>query len=281
MGNQTSSERTANISIIISIYNHIDWLEMIFVMLERQTFKQFEVVLADDGLNEESVAKIKKLIARSSFPVKHIWQEDDGWRKEIALNKAVVAASAPYLIFIDGDCIPDKHFVADHYALRQKGYVAACRRIQISQEMSDNLTPEKVAKNILAHSFFKLLFGHQRHVVRIPKGWFRKIFVKTKKHYLLGCNFGMYKEDLLKVSGFDERYLSPALGEDTDLEARLERVGVHILRHNFICRVCHRFHRSAGCDCDSRNSELLRWNEDHNIGYTPFGINKKSKENEE
>lgn len=275
--NAKKQQTSISISIIISVYNHIDWLQMIFTMLEKQTFKQFEVILADDGSNEESVAVIKKLIAESSFPVKHIWQKDNGWRKEIVLNKAIVEASSPYLIFLDGDCIPDKHFVSDHYTLQQHGYVVACRSVQIPKEMSDTLTPQLIEEDILSHSFFKLLFSKERHaenVVRIPQCWFRTKFIHPKKGLLLGCNFGIYKEDLLKANGFDERFLSPAIGEDTDLEARLERVGIHTLRYKFICRVYHRYHRSAGFDCDDNNSKLLQWNKDHNIGFTPFGIVK-------
>ncbi|MEE1258562.1 MAG: galactosyltransferase-related protein [Paludibacteraceae bacterium] len=75
-----------------------------------------------------------------------------------------------------------------------------------------------------------MLFCKERHsenVLRIPLR-IRNILgiCKTQKGGLLGCNFGIYKSDLLKVNGFDERFLAPATGEDTDLEARLARIGI-------------------------------------------------------
>ena len=63
------------VSIIIPFYNGIDWLEMIFVALGKQTFKDFEVIVADDGSREDVVARLEELMARQPFPVTHLWQE--------------------------------------------------------------------------------------------------------------------------------------------------------------------------------------------------------------
>ncbi|MBP5704030.1 MAG: glycosyltransferase, partial [Paludibacteraceae bacterium] len=69
-----------DISIIIAVYNNTKWLKMIFNMLQRQTYKAFEVVIADDGSSEESVQTIKQMIKEVSFPVQHVWHEDNGWQ---------------------------------------------------------------------------------------------------------------------------------------------------------------------------------------------------------
>ena len=44
-----------SVSIIIAVYNNYKWLEMIFVALEKQTFTNFEVIIADDGSNNETI----------------------------------------------------------------------------------------------------------------------------------------------------------------------------------------------------------------------------------
>ncbi|MBO4736115.1 MAG: glycosyltransferase, partial [Paludibacteraceae bacterium] len=62
-----------DISIIIAVYNNTKWLKMIFNMLQQQTYKAFEVVIADDGSSEESVQTIKQMIKEVSFPVQHVW----------------------------------------------------------------------------------------------------------------------------------------------------------------------------------------------------------------
>ena len=84
----------------------------------------------------------------------------------------------------------------------------------------------------------------------------------------------MYKSDLLKVNGFDERFLAPATGEDTDLEARLARIGIPVYRHSFICRVYHRKHKRVERN-PNPNIPIFEENNRLQIGYTPYGINKK------
>jgi len=266
-----------DISIIIAVYNNTQWLKMIYNMLQQQTYKNFEVVIADDGSSAENVQIIDQMSKEVSFPVQHVWHEDNGWQKDIILNKAVVASKSDYLVFLDGDCIPEKNFVKDHYDLRQQGVVIGGRRVQLPQEMSDKLTPELVADGYLEKKFFSLLFSKERHsenVLRIPLGIRRALGIfKPKKGGLLGCNFGMYKSDLLKVNGFDERYLAPATGEDTDLEARLARVGIPVYRYTFICRVYHKKHKRVEVE-PNPNVPIYEENNRLQIGYTPYGIDK-------
>ena len=119
------------VSIIIPFYNGIDWLEMIFVAFGKQTFKDFEVIVADDGSREDVVARLEELMARQPFPVTHLWQEDCGFRKNRMLNKAVVQSRAEYLIFLDGDCIPHRKFVEEHCKARREGFVVAGRRVDL------------------------------------------------------------------------------------------------------------------------------------------------------
>ena len=133
------------VSIIIPFYNGIDWLEMIFVALGKQTFKDFEVIVADDGSREDVVARLEELMARQPFPVTHLWQEDCGFRKNRMLNKAVVQSRAEYLIFLDGDCIPHRKFVEEHCKARREGFVVAGRRVDLPAALSEGMSVGKVA----------------------------------------------------------------------------------------------------------------------------------------
>ena len=93
-------------SIIAAFYNRIDYLKLVLAGLERQTEKDFELIIADDGSRKDIVEEIKVIQTIHSFPIKHIWQEDKGFRKNRILNKAIIASESDYLIFIDADCIP-------------------------------------------------------------------------------------------------------------------------------------------------------------------------------
>ncbi|MBS0001406.1 MAG: glycosyltransferase, partial [Cyclobacteriaceae bacterium] len=119
-------------SIIIAFYNKIRYLELVLAGFERQTEKDFELIIADDGSGKEVVAGIKKLIQLSDMKISHIWHEDKGWRKNIIMNQAVRQAASGDLICIDGECIPHRNFIRENIRNRQSGIILSGRRINLS-----------------------------------------------------------------------------------------------------------------------------------------------------
>ncbi len=60
------------------------------------------------------------------------------------LNNAVRASRADHIVFIDGDCIPARHFLLDHWNEREEGKVLLGRRVEMSERWSRALTVEKI-----------------------------------------------------------------------------------------------------------------------------------------
>jgi len=137
------------ISLIISFYNKIEILKLIFAALEIQTYRDFEVIIADDGSKPEVVEKIRRIKSNYFFPIKHVWHEDNGWQKDIILNRAIVVSEGEYLIFIDGDCIPEKHFIQEHVENRAENQIVSGRRIMLTDKISKKLTVQKVQNGYL------------------------------------------------------------------------------------------------------------------------------------
>ncbi|MDE6682475.1 MAG: glycosyltransferase, partial [Muribaculaceae bacterium] len=95
------SHNPPSASVIIAVYNHFEWLQLILDALRMQTEKNFEVIIADDGSNKDTVEKINRYMANHpDLRMRHSWQEDEGWRKNKSLNKAVRLAESDYLIFV-------------------------------------------------------------------------------------------------------------------------------------------------------------------------------------
>ncbi len=236
-------------SLIISFYKKIDYLRLVLAGLKIQSEKSFEIIIADDGSPEEMFEEIQNLLNEMPMPAAHIWQEDKGFRKNKALNKAIQVTSSDYLIFIDGDCVPHSHFVEEHLRYAQKGTALTGRRVNLSEKFTNKLTQEMIENNFLeTHTgalIFDGLFGKS---LDVEKGFYfksktlRSIFNK-KKRGILGCNFSLFKEDLLNINGFDERYEAPSLGEDSDVQVRLEFNGVKIKSLNNIAVEYHLYHR--------------------------------------
>ena len=101
-------------SVIAAFYNNIQYLKLVLAGFERQTEKDFELIIADDGSNEEVVKEIESIASNYSFRIKHIWHPDKGFRKNKILNQAILTSESDYLIFIDSDCVPHSKFVEEH-----------------------------------------------------------------------------------------------------------------------------------------------------------------------
>ena len=102
------------ITVIASTYNAEEWLEKVLLGYRCQTWREFELIVADDGSRESTRVLVERYAADYPVPLRHIWHADDGYRRQQILNVAILAARHDYLLFTDGDCIPRHDFVQVH-----------------------------------------------------------------------------------------------------------------------------------------------------------------------
>lgn len=270
---------TPKLTLVISFYNKIDQLLLILAALEEQSMGEFEVIIADDGSKPEVVEALKSHIKQSQLIIQHLWQEDIGFRKVIILNEALRQSRTDYIVFIDGDCVPHHHFMKEHYENREPRVMLAGRRVDLSPKLSQKITQENIKNGYLVKDiYWDLLidgtFGKTEHLMKayfIPKGWFRN-FLNRKDTGLLGCNFSVHKQDLIDINGFDERYLDPAVGEDTDIEFRLRWNGVKLKTIKNMAIQYHLHHKKL----ERLSANLAIFDEvlKHQTIFTPFGLKK-------
>jgi glycosyltransferase involved in cell wall biosynthesis len=265
-----------HVSVIISVYNRFDYLQLVFAGLERQSLWDFEVVIADDGSDDKFLSQLKNTTSYLSFPVIHVRQEDKGFRKNKILNKAIIAANSEYLIFIDGDCVPHLEFLKEHSRYRKKNICLTGRRVNLSEKITGELTPDLIKTGYLEKKMPKLLldglFGKSSYVEKgfyVKNTTLRKLLNK-KVRGLLGCNFSCFKEDILRINGFDERYEAPSIGEDSDIQYRLELAGTKIRSLNNIAVQYHLHHKLQ--HRPPGNLDLFNKIKESGLAFTPFGI---------
>lgn len=251
------------VTVIISVYKKLDWLKLILVALELQTFKDFEVVVADDGSGSDFEKGLEEYKNQSPLRIKHVWHEDKGFRKTRILNKAVKEASADYLLFIDGDCVPGPHFVADHWHNRAPDTSLAGRRVYLSEKLTAKLKPENIRGGFMTSlAFYREVWldslrkksKHAEESIRLPTSLYRLLPRKTRG--ILGCNFSLHKQDLLEVNGFDMRYEAPGHGEDTEIELRLKWAGKKVKLLKFQAIQYHLYHRKL--ERESNNPAIFK-----------------------
>jgi glycosyltransferase involved in cell wall biosynthesis len=268
----------AKATVFAAFYNKIDYLRLVLAGFERQSEKDFEFIVADDGSHQEIVTELESLSKEIPFPMIHIWQKDSGFRKNRILNKAIAASNSDYMIFIDADCVPHSHFVEGHISYSEKGSCLTGRRVNLSHKYTQILKPHNVREGVLEKNYFALikdgLFGESFYVekgIYFQNRFLKKIFNK-KERGLLGCNFSLYKEDIMNINGFDERYEAPSIGEDSDVEFRLRLNGIKIVSLNHIAVQYHLYHQLL--ERPQENLSLFNNIKEEKLSFTPFGIKK-------
>lgn len=223
-------------SLIISIYKNTRALEAVLNSLKRQTEQDIEVILSEDGNDEKMAA----FIASYDFPwpMQHLTQADEGWRKERALNRAVVAAKNDWLIFVDGDCVLHPRFIEYHVRYQQRGVMLAGKRVKLNPELSERcMKGEKLC-------LFPYLFA-RRGCRYVEEAFFCQCAerLRRKVKHLVGSNMSMSRADLMAINGFDEHYVLPATGEDYDIEWRMIANGCQIVSLRNLAVQYHLHHK--------------------------------------
>lgn len=249
-------------TVIISVYRDAAALRVILEALAHQTCPGFEVLVSEDGEDPAIAAVVQEACHRFSQLV-HLTQPDIGFRKNRALNRAILAAHGGCMIFIDGDCVPHPRFVESHLAYSKPGVVCSGRRIELGEKYSARMRAQPAIINELASPIRYLLLAGQLRRDRIKNYelGFRSTLLQCllggRSTGLVGCNFSCQREDLFKINGFDEAYAAPGIGEDTDIEWRLRRIGVQVRNIKYVALQYH-LHHPRGYQVPERNYHLLQ-----------------------
>ena len=267
------------ITVIISTYNAEEWLEKVLVGYSVQTYKDFNIIIADDGSRASTKELIDSYAKNFPVPIKHLWHEDLGYRRQEILNIAIVDAHHEYILMTDGDCIPRKDFVELHAQLAEKCKFLSVGYCKLTMKMSKFITNEDIIigncfnvkwlKAIDSLGFSNTLkLGAIRLVSR-----FLDVISPTNPSFN-NCNSSGFKSDMIAINGYDERMKYG--GPDREFGERLENYGVKgkQIRHKAI--VLHLDHARGYKTPESLAANLSIRKEVRmkNIKITPFGIQK-------
>ena len=251
--NTTPASTTLGASLVITTYNSPDRLALVLDSVRDLSPLPVEVIIADDGSTDDTRELIESYAKSFPCPLRHIWQEDKGFRASAVRNKGIAAATQDYIIIIDGDMILDSHFIADHLRFAKRGVVLQGSRTALKAQISQEIVAAK-AQAPHDRVAYRLAFAHKkiksyrigfiaylanlrsstaRHLYQAP---YPKITVRT-------CNMSFYKSDWAAVGGFDEGYTGWGR-EDSDFVARLLLQGSKLKRVTFSAVAYHIHHDS-------------------------------------
>jgi len=236
---------TSLISIVVSTYERPDALGAVLRGLSRQSDRDFEAIVADDGSGASTAAVVDAWKGQLGAPLVHVRHEHAGFRAAEIRNRAIAASRGAYCVFLDGDCIPRADFVAQHRRLAEPGWFVAGNRVLLSEP----LTQAVLAQNLEPETWgFGALLRHRRDGVNriapalhLPLGPLRKA-APRRWEGARTCNLAVARRDLERVDGFDASFNGWGL-EDSDLAIRLIHAGVRRKDGRFATGVLHLWHR--------------------------------------
>ena len=281
------------IGVIISTYNNPAWLEKTLWGYLNQTRPADEILIADDGSTDETRKLIESFTEKSAasnqeksaasnhgtLPIKHIWQEDRGFQKSQILNKALVAATAEYLIFTDQDCVPRKDFIATHERYAEKNYILSGGYFRLPMDISKQLTRSDVESgNAFSYKWLKAqgLKWNFKCTKLIQCPAFSKFmnFITPAKATWNGCNASGWRADMLAINGYNEEMHYG--GQDREFGERLFNMGLKSKQIRYSAILLHLDHKRPYKTPETlqHNREIRNNTKLNHIIQTPNGINK-------
>ncbi|MCG6859398.1 MAG: glycosyltransferase family 2 protein [Salaquimonas sp.] len=229
------------ISVIVSTYNSPEWLEKVLTGYACQSDKDFEIVVADDGSGPDTKKLIEDFGGTVPYPLRHVWHEDEGFRKWRIVNKAMEAAQGEYLILTDGDCIPRTELVATHRKRAGKGRFLSGGYCKLPMEASKAITPDDIRSG---RAFQLGWLSRQGYGASLK--WLKVAArpwhidgllnaVTPAKKTFNGNNSSCWRADALRIGGFDERIRYG--GGDREFGYRLVNAGITpiVIRYSALC----------------------------------------------
>jgi hypothetical protein len=263
--------KKTNIAIIIAVYKWVGALNLVLKSIENQSTLPDEIIIADDGSGPDIKKLINSFKRNSPLKLKHIWQKNMGFRKPMCLNKAIAKSKSEYIITIDGDMILHPKFIEDHLEFRKRNSFVNGMRAKISPEATIDMIKNE---NYTLKTFDKRLKSKRyslRNFLLCKLFSGKKIF--NKFYNFNGCNMAFYREDYIKVNGYNEDIVGWGRDE-SEFASRLinNNIARRDLRFNAIAYHLH--HEGASRNRLNINHSIFLTTLKNKVKRCKNGINK-------
>jgi len=243
------------ITLIVSTYNWPAALDLCLQSVFQQSRLPDEIIIADDGSDNDTKELINNFQSKTHIVLKHVWHADEGFQLSAIRNKAILIASCEYIIQIDGDLILHAEFIKDHLSIATRNKFVSGSRLLLPSKLTVKLLHERE----IPSNHTLLLAGNNRlNGIRIPllTRHLSSIYKRRKPYYVKGCNMAFWRNDLLKVNGYNEE-ISGWGKEDSELAIRLINSGISRLFLKFGGIAYHLFHPEASKHREGLNNAIL------------------------
>jgi glycosyltransferase involved in cell wall biosynthesis len=248
------------VSVIISFYERLQHLRCCLDALSLCSSAFDEVIVTDDGSCHETVDKVRECIAGYSFPIRHVWQPNRGFRVAAARNNGIRHARGDYLIFLDCDFVVLPDTLNAHLKAAKPGRFIAGGYINLDEGVTSRLLGSALSRDVLLGIDRQL---PKREVVKTHRRFIKRTLLMrlrlaSPRKQSMGGHYSIHRKDMERVNGYDENFEGWG-GEDEDLGIRLVTAGIYCRSAIRYARVLHLYH--------PRELGDKHWKEGPNIDY--------------
>jgi glycosyltransferase involved in cell wall biosynthesis len=237
-------------SLVVSTYNWKEALALTLRTAAAQRVLPGEVIVADDGSAADTADLVRAVAQGFPVPLRHVWQDDRGFRLAQIRNRAIAAARHPYIIQVDGDLLLHPRFVQDHLAVARRGRFVRGSRALLSPGSTAALLAGRPGRPGPGEPGL----GKRWAALRLP--WLGRALLGYGAGDLRGHYLAYWRDDAVRVNGYDERFEGWGR-EDDEFAQRLRNAGVRKRRLRFAAVVYHLHHAPRPRPELARNDALL------------------------
>jgi glycosyltransferase involved in cell wall biosynthesis len=216
------------ISVLLSAHTNAAALHWALLSYRVQTVLPYEIIVAQDSDTSPVAETVAQARGDCPYPIILQQQSNQGFRKCLAMNKAIAASTGDYLVFSDSDCIARNDIVAAYARYAKAGqFLSGGSHINLPQSFhQEHLTDELVrSQAVFGYEYLRSIGARveRLRLVREPSAqWLLNTL--TARNAFTGAHSGAWRADVMRVAGFDETMAYGA--EDRNLGIRLNAIGV-------------------------------------------------------
>jgi GT2 family glycosyltransferase len=268
-------------AFVVLTYNRSDALLAVLRALAPQCGPDDRVLIADDGSRPEHVQRLRGGLPTFACPVHHIWHPDVGFAAARSRNLGARHADADYLVFLDGDCVPNRRFVAHHRALAQPHHFVNGSRVLLGERLSERVLHGEIdLARLGAVQWLRLRLAGDVNKLTHLLCWANapgRVQTGFRWKGIRSCNFGVWYRDFQAVNGFDEGF-SGWGHEDADLVLRLHHQGCRRKNGFLATEVFHLWHPENSRAAEAGNRERVKQRMQGNLVRAERGLAELSGE---
>jgi len=252
-----------NLSVIIPVYNYLDLLEKCLFSVYRQAVQPDEIILSDDGSEEDIIGFFQVQKEKTSIPMILVRQEHQQFRAARVRNNGVSVCNSEILAFLDQDIIIPKNYLLSIKNELTIGRFLSGYPVRLSKDQTEKLTFEVIEQNnwnaILTEAQKKKIIKQYRKDY-LSYMAFRYLHIGQHGAKLRGGISAIFKSDLELINGYDENYIGWG-NEDDDLGRRLQalgRIGFNFVSNQIPLHLYHTNYHNQGERKNANYSESLK-----------------------